>query len=105
MPSAEDYNQGEKMRLFRSIFRRSWESKSRFWHPKNPHLTEARKTTILSLDKMFDRARADKLWFFCRFQKLWLSPSQLKEQMKLGNYIWGPSNWVLRDPTKYGLTA
>jgi len=44
-------------------------------------------------------AREKELWFFCRYQDLWLTPSELERKNAVGLYVWGPDNWILRSPT------
>lgn len=95
------------MNLSRSVFRRNWEPKPYKWGRKmrNPHVDEAHTSIIRSLRDMFKQAKDEKLWFYNSYQRLWLSPSKLRATMESGSYIWGPSNWTLRDPSKYGQTT
>lgn len=60
-----------------------------------------RAKIILSLEPLFDKARAEGLWFFSTYQDLWFSPDELQEQHELGQFIWGPVNWQLIDPEIY----
>lgn len=50
------------------------------------------------LDEMIQTARAEGKWLWCRYQDIWFSPDQLKEQNRNGKFLWGPVNWTLRDP-------
>jgi hypothetical protein len=50
------------------------------------------------MEPLFERAEKNKLWFWSRYQDIWLSPTQLKTEMAGGRFRWGPSNWELRDP-------
>lgn len=47
---------------------------------------------------MFEEARANGLWFFSSYQKLWFSPDELEEANCKGRFRWGPVSWVLRNP-------
>lgn len=47
---------------------------------------------------MFEEARANGLWFFSSYQRLWLSPDELEKANQKGRFRWGPVSWVLRDP-------
>jgi hypothetical protein len=55
-----------------------------------------------ALDALFERARASKLWFFHGGLSgpLWFSPDELEADQKKGKFIWGASNWTLRDPAE-----
>jgi len=50
------------------------------------------------LDKMFARARQERLWFHCSYQDLWFSPDELERAQADGRFRWGAVNWSLRDP-------
>ena len=50
------------------------------------------------MKKMFDKARAEGLWFFTSYQQLWFSPDDLEKEQKNGHFRWGPTNWQLRSP-------
>jgi len=57
------------------------------------------KAKILnSLKYMFDVAEKEGLWFYCSYQDMWFSPKELKEEHANGKFIWGETNWMLRDP-------
>ncbi|ATF13594.1 hypothetical protein A616_16890 [Brevibacillus brevis X23] len=49
---------------------------------------------------MFEEAEAKKLWFYCSYQGLWFSPSELKQAQNEGRFLWGAVNWQLRDPNE-----
>lgn len=54
---------------------------------------------ILSeMEPLFDEARRNGKWFWCRYQDLWFSPDQLAAQHANGKFIWSAVNWQLRDP-------
>jgi hypothetical protein len=51
-----------------------------------------------ALEPLFTTAKLNGLWFFTRYQQLWFSPEELYRENKSGRFLWGPSNWELRDP-------
>ena len=57
------------------------------------------KTKILnSLEYMFKVAERDELWFYCGYQGMWFSPKELRKEHANGKFIWGETNWALRNP-------
>lgn len=52
------------------------------------------------LAPMFERAEAERLWFWCSYQDIWLSPAELRAEQDQGRLIWGAVNWKLRDPAE-----
>ena len=59
------------------------------------------KTEILqSLEPLFQQAEAEKKWFYCAYQDMWISPKDLRQSHSQGRLIWGPVNWALRDPSE-----
>ena len=47
---------------------------------------------------MFEEAEKEGLWFFCNYQQLWFTPGELREKHKKGEFVWGRTNWKLRNP-------
>lgn len=74
-------------------------------HRVPPPLWRARLQIMESLAPLFKRAKDEKLWFWNKSLNLWFAPSKLVEQIKSGNYIWGPDHWTLRSPLEYGQPA
>lgn len=60
---------------------------------------------LFSLDKLIDRAEAEGKWLHTnprsKLPAMWISPAELRRENTAGRLIWGPSNWVLRDPADY----
>lgn len=57
------------------------------------------ENAILSeMKPLFEEARREGKWFWCRYQDLWFSPDQLAAEHANGRFIWGAVNWQLRDP-------
>jgi hypothetical protein len=60
---------------------------------------ENKKEKILkNLEPMFKEAKEKGLWFYCNYQDLWFSPSELRKAQSEGRFIWGEKNWRLRNP-------
>jgi len=55
-------------------------------------------TILRRLEPLFEKAKNDKLWFYCSYQSLWFSPAELRREHENGKFIWGAENWKLRDP-------
>ena len=53
---------------------------------------------IESLEPMFKEAEAKGLWFWNRYQDIWVLPADLRANHAKGQFVWGPDNWELRDP-------
>lgn len=51
-----------------------------------------------ALNALIDQAEAEKKWLWSRYQDLWFSPAQLREQNRNGKFRWGAVNFKLRDP-------
>lgn len=60
-------------------------------------MSEAEQT-LKNLESLFAEAERKRLWFYCSYQELWFSPKELREEQANGSFVWGPVNWVLRDP-------
>lgn len=56
------------------------------------------KTTLESLQPLFERAKREGLWFYTSYQDLWFAPDELEKQQKAGRFCWGAVNWKLRNP-------
>lgn len=50
------------------------------------------------MEELFQKAEREGLWFFCSYQQLWFSPSELRKAQSEGRFRWGAENWKLRDP-------
>ncbi len=60
---------------------------------------EAVRVKVLAeLEPLFIRADKEKLWFHSAYQDIWLSPKELRKHQASGSFIWGATNWTLRDP-------
>lgn len=66
------------------------------------HYTDA---VLFALNKLIDRAEAEGKWLHTsprsKLPAMWVSPADLRRENAAGRLIWGPSNWVLRDPAEY----
>ncbi len=51
-----------------------------------------------AMEKLFADAEAKGHWLYCCYQGLWFSPNELKSQQANGKFLWGASNWSVRDP-------
>jgi len=59
---------------------------------------------ILSLQTMFEKAEAEKLWFYHESEgegEVWASPGYLRQEQSEGRLIWAPEHWTLRSPLGY----
>ena len=51
------------------------------------------------LEPLFKKAReSGYLWFYTSYQDLWFSPDELEQAQAEGRFLWGASNWQLRNP-------
>jgi len=50
------------------------------------------------LEPMFKEAEEKGLWFYCFYQAMWFSPTELREEQANGKFRWGAVNWKLRNP-------
>ena len=57
-----------------------------------------RNDILKSLEPMFELAEKTGYWFFCSYQQMWFHPNELRQKQAEGYFIWGPANWILRDP-------
>ena len=60
---------------------------------------------LFALNKLIDCAEAEGKWLHTnprsKLPAMWISPAELRRENEAGRLIWGPSNWVLRDPAEY----
>lgn len=64
---------------------------------------EAREHVLAELAPLFERARAEGLWFHCSYQDLWFTPDDLEAAHANGRFVWGAVNWKLVRPEAYTL--
>jgi len=52
------------------------------------------------LEPLFEKAEKEGLWFYANAmgEEIWLSPKQLREQRRMGRFVWGDKAWTLRNP-------
>lgn len=62
---------------------------------------DERANILASLAPLFDKARAEGLWFWSSYQDMWFSPDELAKLQAQGSFVWGVANWKLRDPHEY----
>ena len=59
------------------------------------------KELVLStLNPLIEKAEKEGMWLVSKYQSIWFSPKELREQNAKGSYLWGAVNWVLDDPIK-----
>lgn len=64
-------------------------------------MTETQKSVGALLKPLIEQAREQGLWLHCRYQNIWMSPDDLERENTAGRFLWGPVNWILRDPQEY----
>ena len=54
------------------------------------------------LDRLFDMARAEGLWFYANglAGEFWFTPDELQAQQDDNRFIWIAANWRLRSPAE-----
>jgi len=57
-----------------------------------------RDEILASLEPLFEEAERTGKWFYWAHQDIWFSPAELREQHAKGMFVWGRTNWRLRDP-------
>lgn len=60
------------------------------------------ESIIVSLQPLIQQARQEGKWLQCtsfHHPEVFMSPDEFDAAIKMGRFIWGPVNWVLRDPT------
>jgi hypothetical protein len=60
-------------------------------------LRTAIRTTLLSLQPLFDKADAENLFFRCKWTGRSFTPKQLVKELKNGLWVRGPQCWHLID--------
>lgn len=55
---------------------------------------------IQGLQPLYERAKKEKLWFYCKYQDLWFTPDELMQYQSDGRFVWGAKNWELKDPVE-----
>jgi hypothetical protein len=53
---------------------------------------------LLSLEPLFEQAEAQNLFFRSKYQGLYFTAAELRQQHREGSFIWGPVNWELVSP-------
>lgn len=53
---------------------------------------------LAAFEPMFEEAKKTRKWFYCSYQCLWFSPSELRAAHQEGRFIWSVENFTLRDP-------
>ena len=59
-----------------------------------------REVILIELEAMFEKAEKEELWFYSYYQNLWFSPKELRRKHKEGKFVWGITNWTLRNPSE-----
>ena len=59
------------------------------------------KTIQMMLRPLIESARGRGMWLWCSYQDLWFSPDELEAKNNQGKFLWGPINWVIRDPQEH----
>lgn len=57
-----------------------------------------REQILAGLRPLIEQARRERKWLWCHYQDLWFSPDRLEAEHAKGSFIWGATNWKLRDP-------
>ncbi len=60
-----------------------------------------KRNVLQDLAPLFQKAKAESLWFCCRYQQLWFSPEELAAKQAEGKFLWGPVHWELRSPSEH----
>jgi len=50
------------------------------------------------LSELINQAEREGKWLHCNYQDLWFKPSELRAANADGRFVWGVSNFRLRDP-------
>lgn len=59
---------------------------------------DKKRAVLEGYEPLFQQAEAEKLWFWCDYQNIWLSPQELRECHKKNQFLWSTNNWQLRNP-------
>ena len=61
-------------------------------------MTTQSEAKRMMLRGLIESARSRGMWLWCSYQDLWFSPDELEAKNSQGKFLWGPINWILRDP-------
>lgn len=56
-------------------------------------------TILEKLEPLFTTAEKTGAWFYSHYQGIWFAPDVLRAHHELGEYVWGPDNWILMVPS------
>lgn len=59
-----------------------------------------RHEVAAQLEPLFQKAENEGLHFRSTYRGLWFSPAELRKEQLNGKFLWGASNWELRDPSE-----
>ncbi len=59
---------------------------------------DKRKRLIAELDLLIGKAEEQGFWLYCAITNEWLTPVELSEHIRDGEYIWAASAWEPKDP-------
>jgi len=62
---------------------------------------DTKEHVLAELAPLFAEARAKGLWFHSSYAGAWFSPDDLDAAHKAGQFVWGATNWELRDPQEF----
>lgn len=54
-----------------------------------------------TMDDLIAEAEKKGLWLHTSYQDIWFSPAKLRLERAAGRFLWGATNWTLRDPQEY----
>lgn len=55
----------------------------------------------IDLRPLIEEARLKGLWLCHTYYDLWFSPKELENANKEGKFLWGSTNWMLRNPQEH----
>lgn len=64
-------------------------------------MSENASQILQLLEPLFEEAEKSGLWFYAKYQSIWLHPKELRAEHAKGKFVWGPVNWILRNPEEY----
>lgn len=64
-------------------------------------MTTQSEAIRMMLRPLIESARSRGMWLWCSYQDLWFSPDELEAKNSQGRFLWGPINWILRDPREH----
>ena len=53
----------------------------------------------IGMQPLFEKAERENLIFYSRYQGLYFTPKELRDNQKNGRFRWGAANWELRSRT------